>query len=73
MDVKGVIKDSKGRQVVSFSSLFKGMGTVALTPDINEQYRAFLDNGMSFKLPEPKASGTVLQLINNPAVDSVQL
>ena len=73
VDVKGVIKDSKGRQAASFSSGFKGMGTVSLTPQVNERYRAFLDNGMSFKLPDPNTSGTVMQIINSPLADSVKL
>lgn len=73
VDVKGVIKDSKDRQVASFSSVFKGMGTVSLTPEVNEQYRAFIDNGMSFKLPGAKASGTILQVINNAVADSILL
>lgn len=73
VDVKGVIKDSKGQQVASFTSVFKGMGTVLLTPEVNEQYRAFINNGMSFKLPDLKASGTVMQIINNVAEDSIQV
>ncbi len=73
VNVAGVIKDSSGKQVASFASVFKGMSTVTFTPEINEHYNALLDNGTSFKIPGAKASGTIFQIINNPTDDSVQL
>ncbi len=72
-DVNGFIQDSKGNNIVSFASVLKGMGTILFTPQANEHYSALLSNGMSFSLPQAKASGTVLQIINNPVSDSIEL
>jgi hypothetical protein len=72
-DVKGVIKDSKGAPVTRFASIHKGMGIVAFTPLANEVYTAQLDNGPSFALPVPQASGWLLQVINRSGDDSIQM
>ncbi len=65
VDVKGVIKDSKGIEVRAFASVFKGMGIVSFTPRVNEVYTAFLENGASFQLPTPQPSGTVLRVADD--------
>lgn len=72
IDVKGTIKDSKGSVITNFASIHKGMGIVSLRPRLNETYTAFLENGLSFKLPVPQTSGVVLQLVNSPGSDSLQ-
>lgn len=72
-DIKGVIKDSQGKIITPFASIHKGMGIVAFTPLINEVYTAQLDNGPSFPLPVPQASGWLLQVINRSGDDSIQM
>jgi hypothetical protein len=65
IDANGVIKDSKGQQITTFTSIFKGMGTVSFIPELNETYTAFLENGLTFPLPAPQESGTFLQVVDN--------
>ena len=64
IDVKGVIRDSKGNIITNFASVHKGMGIVPFTPQANERYTAMLENGSSFNLPAPQTSGIILQIIN---------
>lgn len=73
VDVKGVIKDAEGNEITRFSSIHKGMGIAAFTPVVNETYTAFLENGLTFKLPLPQSSGIMLQVITDAAADSLQL
>jgi hypothetical protein len=73
IDVKGVIKDSKGAEVAGFASIHKGMGIVSFTPGAGEAYTAVLENGLSFTLPVPEASGILLQVIDQPKADSIRL
>lgn len=73
IDVKGIIKDSKGAEITKFASIHKGMGIVSITPKAGETYSAILENGLSFKLPSPSASGIILQVINQPATDSIKI
>lgn len=69
--VKGHIENSKKQLVATFASVHKGMGTVWLQPEINEQYTAVLPSGLRFPLPLPQASGTLLQVSNLPDADSI--
>lgn len=71
MDVKGVIKDSKGTVITAFTSIHKGMGIVVFEPQGGESYTAFLENDLSFPLPAPQQSGISLQVTNMPAADSI--
>ncbi|MEX6689609.1 hypothetical protein QTN47_19045 [Danxiaibacter flavus] len=64
-EVKGVIKNSKGQEVTSFASAFKGMGVVSFTPELNQLYTAFLENGSMFSLPSPQPSGTLLRVTDD--------
>lgn len=64
-NIKGVIKDSKGQEVTGFASLFKGMGVVSFKPQLNELYTAFIENGLSFPLPAPQPSGTLLRVTDD--------
>lgn len=64
-DVKGMIKDSKGKEVTGFASAFKGMGVVSFTPQLNEAYTAFLENGSSFPLPLAQPAGTLLRVTDD--------
>jgi len=72
VDVKGVIRDSKGNTIVSFASVHKGMGIVWLTPTASEQYTGVLDNGQAFSIPAVQSSGTSLRIDTDHA-DSVHV
>ncbi|MBL0358043.1 MAG: hypothetical protein IPP72_14745 [Chitinophagaceae bacterium] len=71
--VKGNIVNSKKQPVAAFSSVHNGMGTVWLTPGLNEKYTAVLNNGLSFQLPIARQSGTQLQVTNKPGADSIEV
>lgn len=73
IDVKGVIKDSKGTIITSFASVHKGMGIVSLTPEAGERYTAVLENGLTYQLPVAANSGIILQIIDRPAEDSIKM
>ena len=62
MDVKGVIRDSRGTSVTSFASIYKGMGAVSFTPNAGEQYLAALENGLQFELPRAAPEGICLSV-----------
>lgn len=73
IDVKGVIKDSKGSVITAFASIHKGMGIVSLAARAGEIYTAVLENGLSFPLPLPDTSGIILQVVHQPGADSLVL
>ncbi|MBO9592074.1 MAG: hypothetical protein J7599_04135 [Niabella sp.] len=73
IDVKGVIRNGQGKQVASFAAVHKGMGIVTFTPQPGEHYTAFPENGQPVKLPDPRSSGTLLQVINDPVSDSFRV
>src|SRR5262249_46048153 len=73
IDIKGVIKDSKGNFITSFAAVHKGMGIVSFTPVANETYTAYSENGSSFALPVPKPSGTILKIIPAENADSITM
>ncbi|WP_018627785.1 hypothetical protein [Niabella aurantiaca] len=62
MDVKGLIKNSKGATVTGFTSVYKGMGSVIFTPQTGEQYTAVLENGLQFELPQAGTAGLCLSV-----------
>ncbi|WP_114788900.1 hypothetical protein U0035_04765 [Niabella yanshanensis] len=71
VDVKGVIKDSKGNILTSFESEYKGMGIAELTPLQGEIYTAWLEDGSAYKLPSADAAGWVLQVGYTEQGDSI--
>ncbi len=71
VDVKGIIKDSKGNALTSFASEYKGMGVVELTPLQGEAYTAWLDDGSAYKLPSVDAAGWALQVGYTEQGDSI--
>jgi hypothetical protein len=73
IDVKGIIKDSKGTDITRFASIHKGMGIVSFTPKAGETYIAVLENGLSFTLPSAAISGISLQVIDQPVADSIKI
>jgi len=65
--VAGAIVDSKGTEVVSFTTVHNGMGSLEFTPRAGEKYSARLNQPLvkSFDLPKISGTGTVMH-INNP-------
>ncbi|WP_169301433.1 MG2 domain-containing protein [Pontimicrobium aquaticum] len=63
-DVKGQIKNSKGKTVLSINSMYKGMGFFSLKPEANETYTAILDDGLKFDLPQIQDKGYVMVVDN---------
>lgn len=56
-DVRGIIKNSKGKQVASFNSFHQGMGAFDLNPSIGEKYHAVIiePSGITSEYPLPPA------------------
>lgn len=71
-DVEGYIADSKGKNIVPFRSVHKGMGVFNFTPQKGESYTAILAT-KTFVLPKIYVSGISLQVINTPGTDSVKV
>ncbi|MGC4234437.1 MAG: hypothetical protein QM594_15765 [Niabella sp.] len=70
-NVSGVIKDSRGNVVCPFTSVHKGMSVVWMTPQANEIYTAYLENGAAYNLPPVQREGQVLQVSYNDRADSI--
>lgn len=68
IDVKGVVKDSKGNDIVPFFTEANGMGKIEITPVKNETYTAHfsVDNGtiQTISLPPVATEGTSLIVID---------
>lgn len=71
IDVKGVIKDSKGNMVGPFRAEYNGMGVAELTPLLGESYTAYLDDGSAYKIPQAEAGGKMLQVSYTDQADSI--
>lgn len=63
--VKGVVKNSKGEEVASFSDYHDGMGMFELSPVAGEKYYAF-SGADRFALPDPQEKGIALTIIPHP-------
>jgi hypothetical protein len=67
-DVEGVVLNSKGKQVSTFSSFHNGMGAFDITPALGEKYVAKITSPAGIKeeytLPEPLNRGYVLSVEN---------
>jgi hypothetical protein len=77
VNTSGIITDHNNQPVASFQSLHHGMGSFDIMIKPNEIYTAKvnLPNGTTktYPLPMVKASGTVLQVKNQPEKDSVEV
>ncbi len=71
IDVQGIIKDAKGNEVASFESIYKGMGSVELTPLRDEIYTAYLKDGSAYTLPPAEITGCLLQVRYSDQGDSI--
>lgn len=75
-DIKGLIVNNDGKQVSTFETLHKGMGSFILIPQANETYTARFElNGISHSVPLPvaKPAGITLKVDNTPGADSVYI
>jgi hypothetical protein len=66
LEVKGIVVDNKGAEVVSFESIHDGMGTFKITPLTGNKYSAkitFADGKMEeYELPQASSSGLVMSV-----------
>jgi hypothetical protein len=77
VDLSGIIADQNQKQAATFNSLHNGMGRFDFFPETGKTYTAVLTlpggSTKTYPLPVIKASGTVLQVNNKLASDSVQV
>ncbi|HCN85192.1 MAG TPA: hypothetical protein DIT07_16480, partial [Sphingobacteriaceae bacterium] len=77
VNVSGKVFSSTGGEVSEFTSSYKGMGSLELTPKAGESYTAkiTLPDGTtkSYPLPAIKSAGTVLRVTNNIESDSIEV
>ncbi len=68
VSVKGVVRNSKGEELVPFSSYHDGMGLFELTPVAGEKYVATVSGSVAqtFALPDPVEKGIALSVIPHP-------
>ncbi len=68
VSVKGVVRNSKGEELVSFSDYHDGMGMFELTPVEGEKYMATVSGPVTqtFILPDPVGKGIALSVIPHP-------
>ncbi|RZA03177.1 MAG: hypothetical protein EOP47_03960 [Sphingobacteriaceae bacterium] len=74
VDVSGGVYNSKGEKLTDITSIHKGMGSFNLKPELNEKYTArvnYKGKQISFKLPEAKASGMIINVDNITNKDSI--
>ena len=69
--VEGTIVDQEGKDVVSFASEHKGMGSFLLVPDIGKHYSARLFNDQLIPLPPVEKEGVTLMIVSKPTSDTL--
>lgn len=71
VNASGIIKNSKGEEVVEFNTIHKGMGTTTFIPENGETYTAFFTNpngnSKSVEIGAPKEGATGLRYRDNGA------
>ena len=77
LDVAGRVLDEQGRAVATFQSRHGGMGTLHLTPEAGQRYRAEFSTPalatVRVPLPAVQASGYVLQVVPTAAAFTVSI
>ena len=65
-DISGVIKNSKGEEVITFESFHNGMGSFVLTPQPDETYTAYITepfiSTIAYPIQKIQKEGVVLHL-----------
>ncbi len=69
--VEGTIVDQDGKDIVSFASEHKGMGSFLLVPDSGKQYSARLFNDQLIALPAVEKEGVGLMVVSKPTSDTL--
>ena len=69
--VEGTIVDQNGKDIVSFASEHKGMGSFLLLPDTGKQYSARLFNDQLIPLPPVEKEGVTLMVVSKPTADTL--
>ncbi len=69
--VEGKIVDQDGKDIVSFASEHKGMGSFLLVPDSGKQYSARLFNDQFIALPTVEKEGVGLMVVSKPTSDTL--
>jgi TonB-dependent SusC/RagA subfamily outer membrane receptor len=76
VDISGLVTDDKGNTVTTFSSFFKGMGRINLTPAEGKHYFALVkgrDHEMRVPLPNAVKTGLVMHAEDQPGSIGVTL
>ncbi len=71
--VEGTILDSEGKEITSFASVHKGMGSFLLVPESAKQYTALLFNGDKINLPVVEQEGLGLMVVSEPLSDTLSV
>ncbi len=72
VNARGTVKDEKGAIVTSFSTDYKGMGLLFLTPESGKSYFASIEGFPSFRYKfEPVKSGIKIQLVNHTSKEVI--
>lgn len=71
--VEGVVLDQEGKEILSFSSEHKGMGSFLLVTEKNKKYTARLFNNQSIALPAVEQQGVGLSVLSKPLSDTLAL
>lgn len=76
LDVSGMVSDDQGKNLFSFKSGFKGMGSFIIEPQEGRKYSAeiYIEGGVTMKvsLPEPQAGG-VTMAVDSYSGDSINI
>ena len=72
VDIHGTIKDEKGAVISAFSSDYRGMGLLFLSPEAGKSYFATVDGFPSFRYKfEPVQEGIKIQLVNHTSKEVI--
>ncbi len=72
VNAKGTVSDEKGNTVTTFSTDYKGMGLLFLTPETGKSYFAKITGFPSFRYNfEPVKEGVKIQLVNHTSKEVI--
>ncbi len=67
LNVKGILLDQTGKELVNFSTLHLGMGSVQFVPEPGNSISAkvtHLEKNYFYELPKPLKEGVIMQVVN---------
>ncbi len=72
VNAKGAVKDEKGNTITTFSTDYKGMGLLFLTPESGKSYHAQITGFPSFRYNfKPVNDGIKIQLVNHTSKEVI--